>query len=1075
MLRVDVSGDVRASIDGRPLDLGGPRQRAVLGMLVAARGRTVSTDRFIEDLWSGGPPPKALGALQAYVSHLRRQLEPDRAPRTPATVLVSAAPGYRLALRPEQVDVWDTVRTVDAARAAADPAEALALALRSREGRSETPFAAYADEAWAADEIARLAEVHAVAAEIAGEAALAVGRPADVLEVLGGLVRAEPLRESATALLARALAAAGRQGDALTVLREHRTRLADDLGLDPGAPWHAAQDAILAGGAVVAPPRPPAPPVVETPDDAFLGRVDELARLHRARDAGPTRAGIVWVAAEAGVGKSALAERFAREVADAGSEVHRARCPEVDGAPPGWAWRDLVARATGTASTASDPFGLATAVERALGADAVVVCEDVHRADGETLQVLRHLVAGRDVPVLVVATYRDDEVSDDLRATLALLATHTRDRIHLRGLDPESARRLLRRAAGRDVADRTWRTLLARAAGNALFLRELGGLVRSEGDEVATRGLPSGVGDVLGRRLARLPARAVATLTRAAVLGRDVDVDLMLEVDALRGPLTEDELLDDLDTGLVTGLLESDPALRFTHALVRDTVAARMPPLRRARLHRALLDALESRHPDRVHGLAHHAELALDRASASRALPHLVAGATSAHDAGAVDDAVRWWRAALRALDLGAGGTAERLRVHRELVRSLAASGDLVGALSERHRAIDEARRTGDPTDEAWVWSWDVVALWATRPALDEQDAAIARLQELLGLVDPSDRRLRTELLLALAHESQPWLVELGRAAGDEALVLARELDDPRLLCRALAVAHLHTFAVADPDHQRRVGEEMLAVATRARLGDHRALAHLVLSAAAVGRGDLDAARSHLDGATATAGTGQLPVLALSVAVFAATLDLVHGRVDAARAAFDELTARITASGDPNGPVIRAWVMTTVAAAAGDCSVTLAELEAITTAGGGGFVAVLRVLALLDAGREDDARALWPLPPYPREATWLLETAFQCVAACRLGDDAVVRRTREELRPWAGQLVRTGNGQLVLGPVDLVLARAAATLGEDPRPAAEAAVALARRLDAPQWLAEARGLLDRSQVARKWGGASSPP
>ncbi|WP_433799118.1 BTAD domain-containing putative transcriptional regulator [Actinomycetospora sp. CA-084318] len=1054
MLRVDVLGDVRATIEGRPVDLGGPRQRAVLGMLVAAGGRIVSTDRFLEDLWAGSPPPKALGALQAYVSHLRRRIEPGRAPRTPASVLVSAAPGYRLVLPAEQVDAWEVVRLVDDARTA-PPAEALALASRVLARWAGDPFAAYRDESWAAAEADRLAELHAAAAEIAGEAALALGRPADALGALTALVDREPLRESAAALLARTLAALGRPADALAVLRAARARLADELGLDPGGAWHDAQRAVLAP--VPAPTLRPGPePDPPPPDDGFLGRTGELARLHRAGAAVGTRAGIVWIAAEAGTGKSALVDRFAQEVTE--RRVLRARCPEAAGAPPGWAWRDLVGRETGTTPTATDPFALAAVVAPVLAGRTALVVEDLHGADGETLQVLRHLVANGDGALLVVATYRDDEVADDLRATLALLAAQTLDRIRLGGLDPASGRRLLRRHAGRELAEQTWRALLDRAAGNALFLRELGDLARTEGDDVATRDLPAGVADVLDRRLARLPARAVATLTRAAVLGREIDVDLMLEVDVLRGPLEEDDLLDDLDTGVVAGLLESDPGLRFSHALVRDTVADRMPPLRRARMHRALLDALAARHPERVHTLAHHAELALDGATAARTLPYLTTGAAAAQAAGAVGEAVRWRRAAVRAHELGAGDTASRLRAHRDLVGALAAAGDLTAALAARQESVALARRLGDATDEARAWSWDVVALWATRPALDDQDAAVARVQELLGVVDPTDRRLRAELLLALAHESQPWLVDLGRAAGDEALDLARDLGDPRLLCRALGVAHLHTFAVADPDHQRRVGEEMLAVADRAHLGDHVALAHLVLSAAAVGRADLDAARRHLDAATATAGAGQLPVLALSVAVFAATLDLVHGRLDAAREAFDDLSARITASGDPNGRVIRAWILTTVAAVAGDCSVVVDELEAIATAGAADYVAVLRVMALLDAGREDDARALWPLPPYPREATWMLETALQCLAACRLGDAAVVRRTRDQLRPWAGQLVRTGNGQLVLGPVDLVLARAAVALGEDPRPDAEAAATLARRLGAPHWLAAAEAL-----------------
>jgi DNA-binding SARP family transcriptional activator len=86
--------------------------------LVAAGGHVVSTDRFIDDLWRGQPPPKAPAALQVYVSNLRRVLELGRLPRTPATVPVSAVPGYRLRPEPEQVDAWPFPRLAHAAGAA---------------------------------------------------------------------------------------------------------------------------------------------------------------------------------------------------------------------------------------------------------------------------------------------------------------------------------------------------------------------------------------------------------------------------------------------------------------------------------------------------------------------------------------------------------------------------------------------------------------------------------------------------------------------------------------------------------------------------------------------------------------------------------------------------------------------------------------------------------------------------------------------------------------------------------------------------------------------------------------------
>ncbi|MGW4118241.1 AfsR/SARP family transcriptional regulator [Nocardia sp. NPDC004711] len=103
-VRIRVLGALTAA-DGRgELDLGGPRQRGVLARLLVARGEVVPIDRLIDDLWRGEPPPRALGALQAYVSNLRRLLEPQRAPRTPATVLISRTPGYAVRFAAEDVD-----------------------------------------------------------------------------------------------------------------------------------------------------------------------------------------------------------------------------------------------------------------------------------------------------------------------------------------------------------------------------------------------------------------------------------------------------------------------------------------------------------------------------------------------------------------------------------------------------------------------------------------------------------------------------------------------------------------------------------------------------------------------------------------------------------------------------------------------------------------------------------------------------------------------------------------------------------------------------------------------------------
>lgn len=102
-MRVDVRvlGPVEVRLDGPTVDVGSPKQRTVLALLAAAAPRLVSVDRLIDEVWEGRPPPRPLGSLQAYVSHLRRVLEPGRRPGSPATVLVTAPPGYALRVRDE--------------------------------------------------------------------------------------------------------------------------------------------------------------------------------------------------------------------------------------------------------------------------------------------------------------------------------------------------------------------------------------------------------------------------------------------------------------------------------------------------------------------------------------------------------------------------------------------------------------------------------------------------------------------------------------------------------------------------------------------------------------------------------------------------------------------------------------------------------------------------------------------------------------------------------------------------------------------------------------------------------------
>ena len=154
-----VLGVVEALEEGLRLSLGGPKQRSVLAMLLLEPNRSVSTERLVDGLWGDDPPQHPAATLQVYVSNLRKVLEPGRSPRAEPSVLLTQAPGYLLAVDPEQVDLFRFERLVGLARTLWSEGCAAGAAVLLRDALAswrEAPLADLANEPWARFEVPRL-------------------------------------------------------------------------------------------------------------------------------------------------------------------------------------------------------------------------------------------------------------------------------------------------------------------------------------------------------------------------------------------------------------------------------------------------------------------------------------------------------------------------------------------------------------------------------------------------------------------------------------------------------------------------------------------------------------------------------------------------------------------------------------------------------------------------------------------------------------------------------------------------------------------------------------------------------
>ena len=876
----------------------------------------------------------------------------------------------------------------------------------------------------------------------------------------------------------------------------------------------------------------------------FVGRQRELAELRAGlEDAVGGRGRFFLVVGEAGIGKTRLAEELAREAAERGGVALWGRCWEGEGAPPYWPWvqvirallqgvpaeelrpavgagapylvplvpelgerfRDLPALSTSPRSEHAR-FYLFDAVATLLRSAAqrtplVLVLDDLQWADAPSLLLLQFLAHElRDVRILLLGTYREVEVRQ-APAVAEILGALGRDGHHvpLRGLGEEEVRRFLEETIGRSPAPVLVRAVHRETEGNPFFVDEIVRLLvaeraleRHEDPSPGRFPVPQGVREAIRRRLAPLPPPAREALALASVVGREFDLAILHRACGL----DPEALLETLGPALAREIVVREPGrvgrYRFAHALIRETLYEELGPAERIRLHGQIGEVLEEVHrtdpTPHLTALAHHFLEAAPARGADKALVYSTRAGRHAAASLAYEAAAAHFQSALEVLGLARPGD-ERERCELLLARGDVQwkSGDGRGARETFQQAAEIARRIGDApllARSALGFAGEGSRLlWVRSEVVDQP--RIELLEEALHRLGDGDPGLRAQLLARLAINLY-WAPEPERvvALSEEAVRLARQLGDPRLLAAVLRARWIALWRPEGAAERLAIADEILHLGERTGDRELALLGHRFRIVGFLEHGDVVATDREIEAWAQIAGELRQPLYLTDLAMWRATRAIMDGRF----ADGEEQAQRAVELGqrEPDvQPILRHEIQTFLLHFHKGCLDQLVgRSQPRTGVPATMFQRCARAFVWSETGRQAEARReLSALAkegfPLPRDGAWVVSMSLLSAVAAELNDRTSAAQLYELLMPYAGRVGIFAAGLACWGSVSYHLGLLASTLGRvaDAIRHYEDAATVHERMGARPFLAwtqlaHARLLLTRDAGARRGEAAA---